>query len=199
MVAVAVVVAFFICWAPFHLQRLMVIYLKHEDWTPALNVVFNVLYYISGILYYVSSTINPILYNIMSLKFRQAFKNTIFKSCRRKRIRRQQRKRKQEKYYNQTYKFCNNRPYTDTRLTVLHGNPYFNRLRRGVPDPNFLAAQKSNSSSVGSGGSSARMLNHEDPFDEIELDNIIECKSVSCNSPRTCAVNANFRPYHSFA
>ena len=27
--------------------------------------------YVSGILYYVSSTINPILYNLMSLKYRQ--------------------------------------------------------------------------------------------------------------------------------
>ena len=29
------------------------------------------LMYVSGILYYVSSTINPILYNLMSLKYRQ--------------------------------------------------------------------------------------------------------------------------------
>ncbi|KAI0208284.1 Pyrokinin-1 receptor, partial [Lamellibrachia satsuma] len=75
---VAVVVAFFICWAPFHAQRLMVMYLKKsDDPSDIRNVIHHVLYYISGVLYYVSSVINPILYNIMSLKFRQAFKNTI--------------------------------------------------------------------------------------------------------------------------
>ena len=84
-VSVAVVVAFFICWAPFHLQRLMVIYHKRSDWSAAMTVFQNILFYVSGILYFVSSTINPILYNIMSLKFRQAFKNTIFRPCRSKR------------------------------------------------------------------------------------------------------------------
>lgn len=32
---------------------------------------------ISGICYYISSTINPILYNVMSARYRQAFKNTL--------------------------------------------------------------------------------------------------------------------------
>lgn len=30
--------------------------------------------YLSGILYYLSATVNPVLYNIMSNKFREAFK-----------------------------------------------------------------------------------------------------------------------------
>ncbi|XP_064625206.1 pyrokinin-1 receptor-like [Lineus longissimus] len=77
---VAVVVAFFICWAPFHAQRLMALY-QTDGKFPELA---NVLYYISGVLYYVSSTINPILYNIMSLKFREAFKNTILQPCRKR-------------------------------------------------------------------------------------------------------------------
>ena len=33
--------------------------------------------YLSGICYYVSSTINPILYNVMSAKYRQAFSKTL--------------------------------------------------------------------------------------------------------------------------
>ncbi|WAR09406.1 PK1R-like protein [Mya arenaria] len=45
---VAVVVAFFLCWAPFHAQRLMTL-----------------------------STVNPILYNLLSRKFRRAFKRTM--------------------------------------------------------------------------------------------------------------------------
>ncbi|KAL1123053.1 hypothetical protein AAG570_002141 [Ranatra chinensis] len=37
--------------------------------------------YISGILYYLSTAINPILYNIMSHKFREAFKSTPAQLC----------------------------------------------------------------------------------------------------------------------
>lgn len=69
---VAVVVAFFVCWAPFHAQRLMAIYVTQP--TEDEVFVYTVLTYISGVTYYVSATINPILYSIMSLKFRQAFK-----------------------------------------------------------------------------------------------------------------------------
>lgn len=75
----AVVIAFFICWAPFHTQRLMSIYVPSEDkWTTAIQ---SLLYFVSGILYYVSSVINPILYNIMSLKFRKSFRTTLLRPC----------------------------------------------------------------------------------------------------------------------
>uniref|UniRef100_A0A2S2PL02 Neuropeptide capa receptor n=1 Tax=Schizaphis graminum TaxID=13262 RepID=A0A2S2PL02_SCHGA len=79
---VAVVVAFFICWAPFHAQRLIAIFgfshassgnLDAKD-IPFLHQLYGISTYISGVLYYVSTTINPILYHIMSLKFRGAFK-----------------------------------------------------------------------------------------------------------------------------
>ncbi|XP_067144513.1 pyrokinin-1 receptor-like isoform X1 [Centruroides vittatus] len=76
---VAVVVAFFICWAPFHAQRLMAIYVKNP--TPTDEIVYMVLTYISGVTYYVSATINPILYSILSVKFRQAFKDTLARCC----------------------------------------------------------------------------------------------------------------------
>ncbi len=33
--------------------------------------------YVSGVCYYLSSTINPILYNLMSVKYRQAFRRTL--------------------------------------------------------------------------------------------------------------------------
>lgn len=76
-VSVAVVVAFFVCWAPFHAQRVIgASYGVDERPTPAVHTIYLVLTYLSGILYYVSATINPILYHIMSLKFRQAFKVT---------------------------------------------------------------------------------------------------------------------------
>ncbi|KAG8334897.1 neuromedin U receptor activity protein [Homalodisca vitripennis] len=73
---VAVVVAFFVCWAPFHLQRLHSVFgFAGDDTTHTAYLVHKVMTYASGIFYYLSTTINPILYNIMSLKFRQAFKH----------------------------------------------------------------------------------------------------------------------------
>lgn len=77
-VAVAVVIAFFVCWAPFHVQRLIAIYgTNKEDHItsngPWMMFLYLLMTYVSGVLYYVSTTINPILYNIMSNKFRMAF------------------------------------------------------------------------------------------------------------------------------
>ena len=77
---VAVVVAFFICWAPFHAQRLMAIHTTDPP-TSLEVIIFTLLTHISGITYYVSATINPILYSIMSLKFREAFKDTLGRCC----------------------------------------------------------------------------------------------------------------------
>ncbi|XP_018396398.1 PREDICTED: neuromedin-U receptor 2-like [Cyphomyrmex costatus] len=75
---VAVVIAFFICWAPFHVQRLIAIYgTNTEDHItsngPWMEFLYLLMTYVSGVFYYVSTTINPILYNIMSNKFRMAF------------------------------------------------------------------------------------------------------------------------------
>ncbi|XP_076231284.1 pyrokinin-1 receptor [Calliopsis andreniformis] len=83
---VAVVIAFFICWAPFHVQRLIAIYGTNSDHITSNSKWIEFLYllmtYISGVFYYVSTTINPILYNIMSNKFRVAFMETLSRSCR---------------------------------------------------------------------------------------------------------------------
>ena len=101
MCPVAVVVAFFICWAPFHTQRLVSAYANSAAAAAAAAVEADVsnstavthvdgeqttqgvgelaFFYVSGVLYYVSSVINPILYNIMSVKFRQAFAATILR------------------------------------------------------------------------------------------------------------------------
>ncbi len=42
---------------------------------------FLFLLYFTGVLYFVSSTVNPILYNLMSKKYRKAFKDTLCKCC----------------------------------------------------------------------------------------------------------------------
>ena len=73
----AVVVSFFICWVPFHAQRLLASYLvKDENQNQLLLDIYLKLTYISGVMYYLSSTINPLLYQLMSAKFRLAFKET---------------------------------------------------------------------------------------------------------------------------
>ncbi|KAG8289558.1 neuromedin U receptor activity protein [Homalodisca vitripennis] len=80
-VSVAVVVAFFVCWAPFQVQRLYSVFgFAGDDTTHTAFLVHKVMTYESGIFYYLSTTINPILYNIMSLKFRQAFKRDLLLS-----------------------------------------------------------------------------------------------------------------------
>ncbi|XP_055323511.1 pyrokinin-1 receptor-like [Sitodiplosis mosellana] len=79
---IAVAVAFFLCWAPFHSQRLMAVYGKSSRPTSELfRNIYTVLTYVSGVLYFMSTCINPLLYSIMSHKFRNAFKITIMKHC----------------------------------------------------------------------------------------------------------------------
>ncbi|XP_045495239.1 pyrokinin-1 receptor-like [Colias croceus] len=81
---VAVVVAFFICWAPFHAQRLVAIYGTAENHlakSPLLLSAYYFLTYTSGVFYYLSTCINPIFYHIMSNKFREAFKLTMMQWC----------------------------------------------------------------------------------------------------------------------
>ncbi|XP_018565547.1 pyrokinin-1 receptor-like [Anoplophora glabripennis] len=80
---IAVVAAFFICWAPFHAQRLLAVYLAGAS-MEAQQAFFNFYLYLmhtSGVLYFVSTTINPLLYHIMSRKFRKAFKDTFSDFC----------------------------------------------------------------------------------------------------------------------
>ncbi|XP_018326725.1 neuropeptides capa receptor-like [Agrilus planipennis] len=69
-----VVVGFFVCWAPFHAQRLLFIYGQESPYYEKINAW---MFYITGILYYFSSTLNPILYNVMSKRYRNAFKEVL--------------------------------------------------------------------------------------------------------------------------
>lgn len=66
-------ITFFICWAPFHAQRLLYVYQ-----VSAFDDINDWLYPLGGCLYYFSTTVNPILYNVMSAKYRMAFKKTLY-------------------------------------------------------------------------------------------------------------------------
>lgn len=65
-------ITFFVCWAPFHAQRLLYVYQ-----VSAFGDINDWLYPLGGCLYYFSTTVNPILYNVMSTKYRTAFKKTL--------------------------------------------------------------------------------------------------------------------------
>ncbi|CAK6952227.1 neuromedin-U receptor 1-like [Scomber scombrus] len=64
------VVVFGLCWAPFHVDRLMYSYIVTSS---DHHKIFGYVHIVSGVCFYLSSAINPILYNIMSTKFREMF------------------------------------------------------------------------------------------------------------------------------
>lgn len=49
-VSVAVLVAFFICWAPFHTQRVLTVSVPDGQWTTTLIDIQSTLFYVSGSL-----------------------------------------------------------------------------------------------------------------------------------------------------
>lgn len=69
-----VVITFFVCWAPFHAQRVMIFHGRH--WKH-FQLFYAILFPVSGVLYYISCTINPIIYNVMSQRYRAAFRKTL--------------------------------------------------------------------------------------------------------------------------
>ncbi|XP_030429648.1 neuromedin-U receptor 2 [Gopherus evgoodei] len=73
------VMVFAICWAPFHIDRLFFSFVV--DWTEPLANVFNLIHVVSGVFFYLSSAVNPIIYNLLSHRFRTAFFNVISPRC----------------------------------------------------------------------------------------------------------------------
>ncbi|XP_069473656.1 neuromedin-U receptor 1 [Ambystoma mexicanum] len=69
------VVVFGICWAPFHTDRLMWSFI--DNWTVERHEMFGYVHIISGVFFYLSSVVNPILYNLMSTRFREMFKEVM--------------------------------------------------------------------------------------------------------------------------
>ncbi|XP_077990530.1 growth hormone secretagogue receptor type 1-like [Glandiceps talaboti] len=72
-----IALCFALCWFPFHVIRLLP-NLDMESWPQYFRRIYaKYLYHVSLVLFYLSSAINPILYNLMSRRFRQAFKKTL--------------------------------------------------------------------------------------------------------------------------
>ncbi|XP_022654818.1 pyrokinin-1 receptor-like [Varroa jacobsoni] len=85
---VAVVISFFVCWTPFHIQRVLAQSLSDisaddgaQEPNRQLLTVYVIIHHVSGISYYLSATVNPILYQVLSLKFRQAMRDTFLRCC----------------------------------------------------------------------------------------------------------------------
>ena len=68
-----VVLFFFICLLPFRILSVYIILAPHSSVTDmGVELYYNILYF-CRVMLYVNSAINPILYNVMSSKFREAF------------------------------------------------------------------------------------------------------------------------------
>jgi hypothetical protein len=74
---VAVVIAFIICYAPFHIQRLITSRLNVTHLSLIQQRAITIFYFISGIFYYIGSTVNPIFYHLFSRKYRLACNRTM--------------------------------------------------------------------------------------------------------------------------
>ncbi|KAM4835866.1 neuromedin-U receptor 1 [Thomomys bottae] len=68
---VVLVVVFGLCWAPFHAERLMWSFVSH--WSECLLLSFQWVHILSGVFFYFSSAANPVLYSLMSSRFRETF------------------------------------------------------------------------------------------------------------------------------
>jgi len=79
---VAVVIAFFVCYAPLYLQRLLSAIMGLNSNLNSDSHLFSkimaYLYIISGTTFYFGSVINPILYNVVSNKYRRAFRDLFY-------------------------------------------------------------------------------------------------------------------------
>ncbi|PAV65922.1 hypothetical protein WR25_18548 [Diploscapter pachys] len=71
---VIVTSVFFICYLPYHIERMIVQHTKRQCDNSTLCLL---LYPITGLLQYVSAMLNPIFYNLLSTRFRMAFNNLI--------------------------------------------------------------------------------------------------------------------------
>lgn len=77
----AVVFSFFVCLAPFRIFTLWIIIAPDEQVKrKGLEFFYNFLYF-SRIMLYLNSAINPILYNLMSSKFRKGFRKLWCSCC----------------------------------------------------------------------------------------------------------------------
>ncbi|XP_063771468.1 neurotensin receptor type 2 [Pseudophryne corroboree] len=77
----AIVIAYVVCWLPYHARRLMFCYIPDEDWSGFLYTFYHYFYMLTNTLFYVSSAVNPVLYNVVSSSYRQLFLKMVGLPC----------------------------------------------------------------------------------------------------------------------
>nr|XP_046908755.1 neuromedin-U receptor 2-like [Dermatophagoides farinae] len=71
---VVIVIVFTFCWSPFHAQRLLFLYVTlYSSWNMVLRQINGILFLSAGCLYYLNSSLNPLIYSLLSTRFRAAF------------------------------------------------------------------------------------------------------------------------------
>lgn len=73
--AAIVVAVFGVCWAPFHIERLL--WSSVSQWTDVMHNVYQYVHILSGIFFYLSSAVNPIIYSLLSTRFRECFRELV--------------------------------------------------------------------------------------------------------------------------
>lgn len=69
------VAVFGLCWAPFHVERLLWSSISH--WTDLMHQVYQYVHIVSGFFFYLSSAVNPIIYSLLSTRFRERFRELV--------------------------------------------------------------------------------------------------------------------------
>ncbi|XP_069567362.1 neuromedin-U receptor 2 [Brachyistius frenatus] len=70
-----VVAVFGVCWAPFHIERLL--WSSVSQWTDLMHNVYQYVHILSGVLFYLSSAVNPVIYSMLSTRFRECFRELV--------------------------------------------------------------------------------------------------------------------------
>lgn len=69
------VAVFGVCWAPFHIERLL--WSSITQWTDSMHAVYQYVHIVSGVFFYLSSAVNPVIYSLLSTRFRECFRELV--------------------------------------------------------------------------------------------------------------------------
>lgn len=69
------VAAFGVCWAPFHVER--VLWSSITQWTDLMHDVYQYVHLLSGVFFYLSTAVNPVIYSLLSTRFRECFRELV--------------------------------------------------------------------------------------------------------------------------
>ncbi|XP_048015646.1 C3a anaphylatoxin chemotactic receptor-like [Megalobrama amblycephala] len=76
-VIIAVVLAFFICWLPYHVYKLYYISAKENQWSDSAKEVLSKMNVVVSFLVHLNSCLNPILYVFMCEEFKKKLKQSL--------------------------------------------------------------------------------------------------------------------------